>query len=439
MNHELLVQLQHQESTAERQQQQFAFLRQQCQAVMGKEQKDEAVQTEVTFDVAAHGHADTSYNILEKHTLLLEQRTGEQPCRCLGEDPQQDEGCEVAAVLQEEAASSRAEPAWSRELAEQLKAELSQWQWKHQVTLEQALQHMHAAAHAAEELQRNQKQLQTLREQLRTQEEQSQGLQHHLARLQEELGATQAREQQNLQQLSEAKETIQVLHQEVASNRKHMAELLQQAELAQAQQEKAKQEENIAAYVMQKQQLHWELRKLQGSQEQCKQEAHSLQETLCELRSRAQYWQELYKDSAQALAMREEELVVCKVKTLHSAQALPCSNSGRLQKETELLLVNISQCVKEPTYSNEKLRHKIQWEIKQTAELLGEKEHVQDTLREEDTYLMVGTDEQQHKCEQLKGNNFTLPAPHNSAGLFPPPSCPRDRKQRKTKQGLDNF
>lgn len=115
-----------------------------------------------------------------------------------------------------------------------------------------------------------------------------------------------------------------------------------QAELAQAQQEKAKQEEKIAAYVKQKQQLHWELRKLQGSQEQCKQEvnmsqafpqgtsnlcsacvpltaslchrqAHSLQERLRELRSRAQYWQELYKDSAQALAMREEELVVCKV------------------------------------------------------------------------------------------------------------------------------
>ncbi|KAM9509229.1 polyamine-modulated factor 1-binding protein 1-like isoform 1-T1 [Guaruba guarouba] len=86
-----------------------------------------------------------------------------------------------------------------------------------------------------------------------------------------------------------------------------------QAELAQAQEEKAKQEEKIAAYVKQKQQLHWELRKLQGSQEQCKEEAHSLQERLHELRSRAQYWQELYKDSTQALDMREEQLVVCKV------------------------------------------------------------------------------------------------------------------------------
>ncbi|KAM8985643.1 polyamine-modulated factor 1-binding protein 1 isoform 2-T3 [Ara ararauna] len=137
------------------------------------------------------------------------QHTGEQPCQHLGEDPQHGGGCEVTAVLQalqEEAASSRAEQAQGRELSEQLEAELSQWQWKHQVTVEQALQHLHAAAHDAEELQRSQKQLQTLREQ-----------------------------------------------------------------------------------------------------------AQSLQERLHELRSRAQYWQELYKDSTQALDMREEQLVVCKV------------------------------------------------------------------------------------------------------------------------------
>ncbi|KAM9509224.1 uncharacterized protein ACIB01_000987 isoform 2-T2 [Guaruba guarouba] len=97
------------------------------------------------------------------------QHTGEQPCQRLGEDPQHGGGCEVTAVLQglqEEAASSRAEQAQGRELSEQLEAELSQWQWKHQVTVEQALQHLHAAAHDAEELQRSQKQLQTLREQV---------------------------------------------------------------------------------------------------------------------------------------------------------------------------------------------------------------------------------------------------------------------------------
>ncbi|KFV87520.1 Polyamine-modulated factor 1-binding protein 1, partial [Struthio camelus australis] len=85
------------------------------------------------------------------------------------------------------------------------------------------------------------------------------------------------------------------------------------AELAQAQQGKAKQEEEIAAYEEQRQQLHWELRKLQGAQEQSKQEAHILEKRLQELSSRAQQWQQLHEDSERTLATREEELVVCKV------------------------------------------------------------------------------------------------------------------------------
>ncbi|XP_068549882.1 polyamine-modulated factor 1-binding protein 1 [Anas acuta] len=180
---------------------------------------------------------------------------------------------------------------------------------------------MHATARAKEKLQRSQEQLHALREQLRVQEDQSQGLQRSLAQLQEELGATRAREQQGLQQLSGAKETIQHLQQEVASSRKHEAELLRQvqdmatlqAELAQAQQKKAKQEEKIAAYKEQMQQLHLELRKLQEAQEQSKQQAHSLQQRLQELSSQAQHWQQLHQDSQQALALREEELVVYKV------------------------------------------------------------------------------------------------------------------------------
>ncbi|KAK4814540.1 hypothetical protein QYF61_023739 [Mycteria americana] len=485
-NRERLVQLQQQERAVEQKHQDLVFLMQHYRAVMGKDQKDEAVQTEVTSYVATHSHSDTSYNILKERAEPLEQvsagspaatgpgpagagrqhvavlltqvvvgaemmhcrqkraaeerryraqdtqlgraavrssaeeggvgkegasratgrglrglepaagtlgstlsgalvgspgparagahglprrqkaaarrhqtpkpwdgvgggnagqpplsqaaqapaqqlpapstlqRAEEQPCLCPGKGVQHEASCEVEAelqALQKEAASGKAEQAQSRELAARLQAELSQWQWKQQVTLEQALRHMHAAAHAEEKLQRSQEQLQALREQLGAQEEQSQGLWHSLARLQDELGATQAREQQSLQQLSGAKETIQGLQQEAASNRKHLAELLQrvqdmatlQAELAQAQQEKAKQEEKIAAYEEQRQQLHWELRKLQGSQEQSKQEAFSLQERLQELSSRAQRWQQLHRDSERALAMREEELVVCKV------------------------------------------------------------------------------------------------------------------------------
>nr|XP_021146431.1 polyamine-modulated factor 1-binding protein 1 isoform X3 [Columba livia] len=353
----------------------------------------------------------------------------------------------------------------SKELAAQLQAELSQWQWKQQVTLEQAVQHMHAAAHAAEKLQRSQEQLQVLKEQLGAQEEQSQGLRHSLAQLQEELGAAQAQEQQSLQQLSRAKETIQDLQQEVASKRKHLAELVQQvqdtatlqAELARAQQEKAKQEEKIANYEEQRQQLHWELRKLQGSQEQSKQEvcpkpprahqeptlsqshclchpqAQSLRERLQELSSQAQHWQQLHQDSEQALAAREEELVVCKVElaflkeelskameqveTLGCSHALACSDSSRLCKDRELVLVNISQCVKEQM-------------------------HLQDSLGRlwENKCLTVRTCEQHHTCEELKDlqmNNGTMPAPHDSAWLPPSSTCLKDKMQCKSKPGLD--
>ncbi|KFP79508.1 Polyamine-modulated factor 1-binding protein 1, partial [Acanthisitta chloris] len=86
-----------------------------------------------------------------------------------------------------------------------------------------------------------------------------------------------------------------------------------QAELAQAQQGNTKQEEKIAAYKEQRQQLYRELRKMQSSQEQSKQEAQSLRKRLWKLSSQVQRWQQLYLDSEQALALQEEELIVCKV------------------------------------------------------------------------------------------------------------------------------
>ncbi|XP_064884328.1 polyamine-modulated factor 1-binding protein 1 isoform X3 [Columba livia] len=478
-NRERLVQLQQQECAVEQKHQDLIFLMQQYLTLMDKDQKDEAVQTEVTSYVATHSHSNSSCEILREHRELLQQVVADAEATCCRQEGTAEEhgheaDCVVAAELrarQQQVGSSTAEQAQSRraelaggcpqpqpergsacacsleggqpgaallspcpcrrELAAQLQAELSQWQWKQQVTLEQAVQHMHAAAHAAEKLQRSQEQLQVLKEQLGAQEEQSQGLRHSLAQLQEELGAAQAQEQQSLQQLSRAKETIQDLQQEVASKRKHLAELVQQvqdmatlqAELARAQQEKAKQEEKIANYEEQRQQLHWELRKLQGSQEQSKQEvcpkpprvhqeptlsqshclchpqAQSLRERLQELSSQAQHWQQLHQDSEQALAAREEELVVCKVElaflkeelskameqveTLGCSHALACSDSSRLCKDRELVLVNISQCVKEQM-------------------------HLQDSLGRlwENKCLTVRTCEQHHTCEELKASRI---------------------------------
>nr|XP_009685281.1 PREDICTED: polyamine-modulated factor 1-binding protein 1 [Struthio camelus australis] len=230
------------------------------------------------------------------------------------------------------------------------------------------------------------------------------------------------------------------------------------AELAQAQQGKAKQEEEIAAYEEQRQQLHWELRKLQGAQEQSKQEAHILEKRLQELSSRAQQWQQLHEDSERTLATREEELVVCKVElaflkeklskaleqkealqhetnmlrqkfavtsaeaeALRSSLTVAHSDSSRLHRESELVLVNIGQWVKKQKQSNEKLGQKIQQQVKQIAELTGEKEQLQNILgrlQEENKYLRARADEQRRECEQLKASRAPVTAwPETVLGL----------------------
>ncbi|XP_036245982.1 polyamine-modulated factor 1-binding protein 1-like [Molothrus ater] len=108
-------------------------------------------------------------------------------------------------------------------------------------------------------------------------QKQSQGLQYSPARLQEQLGATQAQEQQSLQQLSRTNEAIQGLHRKVAELQQQLCWQVQdmenlQAELAQARQESTKQAEKIAAYKTHRQQLHRELRRMQTFKEQSKQE-----------------------------------------------------------------------------------------------------------------------------------------------------------------------
>lgn len=135
------------------------------------------------------------------------QRTEEQPCSCARSSTQHPAD---SSIVEPQAPQVAAE---SRELAVWLQRELSQW---------------HAAAHAKQELQKSQEQLQALEEQLRAQKEQNQTLQRSLAQQQEVLAATKAREMQNLQQLSRHRQTIHDLQQKAASSRKHIAELLQQ-------------------------------------------------------------------------------------------------------------------------------------------------------------------------------------------------------------------
>ncbi|XP_031470906.1 polyamine-modulated factor 1-binding protein 1 [Phasianus colchicus] len=269
---------------------------------------------------------------LQPHAGSTMQCTEEQPCSC------------AKSSMQHTADSSIVEPrapqevAESREMAVWLQMELSQWQQKQQVTLEQSLQHMHAAAHAKQELQKSQEQLQALKKQLKAQKEQNRTLQHSLEKQQEVLTATKAREMQSLQQLSRHKQTIHDLQQKAASSRKKVAELLQQveevaslkAELAQAQRKIGHNLPLLCRYEKERQQLHRELEKQQRAQVQSQQEARSFQEKLQKLSSQVQYWQELHQDTQQTLARREDELSVCNaemdfkeefIKAMRQAQA----------------------------------------------------------------------------------------------------------------------
>ncbi|XP_027589210.1 protein Daple-like isoform X2 [Pipra filicauda] len=223
VNRKRLAQLQQQECEMEQEHQDLVSLMQQCQVLIDKVSdaplhlKDQAVQTEVTSNMAAHSHSVTSHNI----------------------------------------------PVESRKPLEQLG----------------------------------------------TQE--NQGPQHSPAQLQEQLGATEAQKQQSLHQLSGAEETIQGPHQEVVELQQQLCGQVQdtanlQEELAQARRESTKQEKKIAVHKTQRQQLHQGLRK--SSQQQSKPE-----ERLQDLSRQAQHWQQLHVDSERALALREEELVVCKV------------------------------------------------------------------------------------------------------------------------------
>ncbi|XP_042677532.1 plectin-like isoform X4 [Centrocercus urophasianus] len=459
--------------------------------------------------LAAQSHLQHEEEQLQASAGSTMQCTEEQPCSCARGSMQHTADSSIVELRAPQ------EVAESREMAVWLQMELSRWQQKQQVTLEQSLQHMHAAAHAKQELQKSQEQLQALKKQLKAQMEQNRTLQQSLEKQQEVLTATKAREMQSLQQLSRHKQTIHDLQQKAASSRKKMSELLEQveevaslkAELAQAQRKIGHNLPLLGRYEEERQQLHRELKKQQRAQAQSQQEARSFQEQLQKLSSQVQYWQELHQDTQQALARREDELSVCNaemdfkeeiikamrqaqaknrrnhgpragglqpepqaplkdrswptgrakverpghecadcrantkggggggsVKALHTSHTPACSNSSRLHQDRNLMLINNSQSVKEQMQSNEKQHHKIQQQVKQTAEFTGENQHLQDTpdsLHVENTYFRARTHVQYHNHEQMKalqGNDLTARALQNLAGLSLPGTHLQDEK-----------
>ncbi|XP_026518977.1 polyamine-modulated factor 1-binding protein 1-like [Terrapene carolina triunguis] len=214
------------------------------------------------------------------------------------------------------------------------------------------------------------------------------------------------------------------------------------AELVRTRAREAQLEEETAACEERMRRLNGELKKLQGFQQQHEQEVRAFEEQLGERSSQVQHWQRRYQENAQALAQRDEDLVVVKVElaslkeklhgaaeerdrlqqdlnvlrqkfvassseaeALRSSLGAARSDSHRLHRESELVLANVSQWVKEQKQANDKLGHKIREQIKHIAQLTGEKDHLQEVLarlQQENRHLKGEVAERRIECERLK-------------------------------------
>nr|XP_020644032.1 polyamine-modulated factor 1-binding protein 1 [Pogona vitticeps] len=291
------------------------------------------------------------------------------------------------------------------------------------------------------------------------------------SQLRSELRAVQEREHQSQQTLSAAEAIARRLQEEVAScqasQREALGKLEQktqetsclQAELRLTQRTVARLEEELAGAQEQE-------RQLVALQRERKQEACATKERLSHLSGQAWHWQKEHQAAKLALAEKEEELVVMKVelasleekghrlteereelqnevnllrqKFIASSQEVESlqtsleaarDDSYRLQHESELVVANVSQWVKEQKQVNEKLGHKIRDQIKQVAQLTGERDHLHglvERLQQENKQLKNEVDERRTECERLKALCSSDSDPPCSTGQPLWPTLPAD-------------
>ncbi|XP_077687710.1 polyamine-modulated factor 1-binding protein 1 isoform X3 [Eretmochelys imbricata] len=385
----------------------------------------------------------------------------------------------------EQLSSSMDEVEQSRKLLEHLKAELSQWKQRHRVAVQQGMQHQHSMAKMELKLGSSQEQAKALQQQLQEQASTQRALQEELsqlqgreedlqrqlqraqeresrlaserealqqelrsseqaamlqesalAQLQAELEAAQARERQSTRTLTAAETTIQELMLKTASCQEKQREALKK--LSETAQDMAALRAELVRTQAREAQLEEQMRRLNGElktlQDFREQEVRSFEEQLGEQRR--------CQEKAQALAQRDEELVVFKVElaalkeklhgaaeerdrlqqelhvlrqkfvassneaeALRSSLGAARSDSRRLHCESELVLANVTQWVKEQKQANDKLGHKIREQIKHIAQLTGEKDHLQEVtarLQRENRRLKGEASERRIECERCK-------------------------------------
>ncbi|XP_048672909.2 polyamine-modulated factor 1-binding protein 1 isoform X8 [Caretta caretta] len=391
-------------------------------------------------------------------------------------------------ALQEQLSSSMDEVEQSRKLLEHLKAELSQWKQRHRVAVQQGMQHQHSMAKMELKLGSSQEQAKALQQQLQEQASTQRALQEELSQLQgreEELQRQLQRAQERESRLAREREVLQrelreqeqtsqglqcgvgQLEEEGQRRQEQLRQCWAQLEstrssLGQAQQQIQQQASKAMLQESALAQLQAELEAAQARERQSTRTLTAAETTIQELMLKTASCQEKQREAlkkvrsfeeqlgeqrrcqekVQALAQRDEELVVFKVElaalkeklhgaaeerdhlqqelhvlrqkfvassneaeALRSSLGAARSDSCRLHCESELVLANVTQWVKEQKQANDKLGHKIREQIKHIAQLTGEKDHLQEVtarLQRENRRLKGEAAERRIECEQRK-------------------------------------
>ncbi|XP_069757408.1 polyamine-modulated factor 1-binding protein 1 isoform X3 [Narcine bancroftii] len=220
-----------------------------------------------------------------------------------------------------------------------------------------------------------------------------------------ELTACQGAQKENVEQLGEKCREIASLKNDIACSQQRNVQLAEES----------------TTYEERIKRLHDELKKSQELNQRAEEEAHIYENRLMELSSQVMLSQRKTHKTMKELTSKEEELMIMKVEltslqeryhskteeletlrmSLHDAR----SDSSRLHRESELVVANVNQWVKDQKQANEKLGKKIKEQTKQILQLSTEKDHLQEMnerLQQENKKLKVEMDEKRITNERLK-------------------------------------
>ncbi|XP_056610698.1 polyamine-modulated factor 1-binding protein 1 isoform X2 [Triplophysa dalaica] len=335
-------------------------------------------------------------------------------------------------------------------------------------TLQERISELHSATHRLQEEEMNsQIQLQLCRKQLETKDTQAQkhnqemsALQATVSKLMLELEQKRERGRQGVREAAKAEQRARDLKLELATTQashKESMELLaecsrevvaQRSEhvrlqqcLLQLTEERAAQEERVR-------QLSADLQKVHSDSRCSQEEARACEGRLVELHTQLARSQQWAQQQMTALQSREKEVImlkmemaslrenyhakvaqvedlysqmdavdqkhnaaVCEVEVLRKCLVDARCDSSRLHRESELVVTNVNQWLKEQKHTNEKLALQIKDQNRTIIHLTAERDHLQENvkgLQGEIRRVRAGLDNQRMEAERLKVTQHRL-------------------------------